>query len=532
MHTRYKPYFTTFRTIVWSSSTGSFLVITQFARSRRVHPDMNAYISSPRTLLPQTELVVNPSVCEDAANNATGTWSTGLKASRVIGSSFDRAAMSAPNPFYREPDFDTLQLHAGFSGDETTNARAVPIYQSTAFNLKSVERALKLNTLQEQGNIYSRVANPTVDVLEKRMAALEGGMAAIATASGQAATALTITSLASVGDNIVSSARLYGGTYSQFKGQFSFKRFGIDTKFVHSSDPTDFTAAIDEKTKCIFIESIANSDNLLLDISALAKVAHDHGIPLVVDNTLGMGGYMLRPISLGADIIVHSATKWISGHGTTLAGVIIDSGQFDWRSSDKFPNLTGPATAYGGVSLGTIFHPVGFAVQVRLESLRDFGPTLSAQSAFSVLQGIETLSLRAQRHCDNALALAKWLDQHPKVISVCYLGLPSHPSHQLALTTLRKGAFGGVLTFRVEGGFDKVHKVIDNLKLASHLANLGDTKTLVIAPFATIQSQLSNEERAAGGVTEDTIRVSVGIESVDDIIADFEGALGVAFQEE
>ncbi|KAF7297367.1 hypothetical protein MIND_00970200 [Mycena indigotica] len=455
--------------------------------------------------------------------------------------------MAAPNPYYREPDFETLQLHAGFSGDSATNAAAVPIYQSTSFKFNSVEHAQRLNALQEFGNIYSRVANPTVvccfsrallrvaqvnaleDVLEKRVAALEGGMAAVATASGQAATALTITSLAGAGDNIVASARLYGGTYNQFK--VTFKRLGIETKFVKSEDPADFAAAIDDKTKCIFIETISNSDTVLLDIAALSKVAHDKGIPLVVDNTLGMGGYLVRPISLGADIIVHSATKWIGGHGTTMAGVIVDSGRFDWRNSDKFPNLTGPSPAYGGASLGTIFYPFGFAIQVRIESLRDFGPCLSAQAAFNVLQGIETLSLRAQRHCDNALALAKWLEGHPKVTSVTYLGLPSHPSHQLAQSTLRSGAFGGMLTFRVEGGFEKVKKIIDNLKLASHLANLGDTKTLVIAPFVTIQSQLSPEERELTGITEDTIRFSVGIESAADIIADVEGAFKVAYDE-
>jgi len=354
-------------------------------------------------------------------------------------------------------------------------------------------------------------------------------MAAVATASGQAATALTITSLAGVGDNIVSSSRLYGGTYNQFK--ITFKRYGVETKFVTSNDPADYAAVIDAKTKAIYVETISNSDTILADIAGLSKVAHDHGIPLVVDNTLGMGGYMFRPISLGADIVVHSATKWISGHGTTMAGVIIDSGRFDWRKSDKFPMITTPSQAYGGAPLADIFFPVGFALQVRIENLRDLGPCLSPQSAFSALQGIETLSLRAQRHCDNALALAKYLETHPKVKAVTYLGLPSHPSHQLALKTLRPDAFGGMLTFRVEGGFEKVKKVIDNLKLASHLANLGDAKTLVIAPFITIQSQLNAEERASTGVTEDLIRYSVGIESAADIIADLEGALKVAYAE-
>ncbi|KAJ7261874.1 Cys/Met metabolism PLP-dependent enzyme-domain-containing protein [Mycena rebaudengoi] len=406
--------------------------------------------------------------------------------------------MHAPvNPFYREPEFETLQLHAGQVPDPATNARAVPIHQSTSFVFNSVEHAMKLNALQEFGNIYSRVGNPTVDVFEKRMAALEGGMAAVATASGQAATALTITSLASAGDNIVASSRLYGGTYNQFK--VTFKKYGIGVKFVLTTDLADYASAIDEKTKAIYVESISNSDTVLADIAGLSKVAHDKGIPLIVDNTLGMGGYMLKPISLGADIVVHSATKWIGGHGTTLGGVIIDSGRFDWRKSDKFPAITSPSAAYGGAVLGEVFFPVGFALQVRLESLRDLGPCLSATSAFQILTGLETLSLRAERHCQNTLALAKFLEAHPKVISVTYLGLPSHQSHQLALKTLRPNSFGGMLTFRVEGGFEKVKKVIDNLKLASHLANLGDAKTLVIAPFVTIQAQLTPEERNATG---------------------------------
>ncbi|KAJ7268004.1 Cys/Met metabolism PLP-dependent enzyme-domain-containing protein [Mycena rebaudengoi] len=436
--------------------------------------------------------------------------------------------MAAPNPFYREPDFETIQLHGGQVPDPTTNARAVPIYQSTSFVFNSVEHVERLIGFQEFGNLYSRVSNPTVDVFEKRMAALEGGMAAVATASGQAATTLVISSLAASGDNIISSTRLYGGTYNQFK--VTFKRFGIDFKFVSGTDPAEYAAAIDEKTKGIYVESIANSDTVLADIAALAKVAHDNGIPLIVDNTLGMGGYMLKPISLGADIVVHSATKWISGHGTTLAGVIIDSGRFDWRQSDKFPMITEPSVAYGGARFADMFYPVGFALQVRLQCLRDLGPALSAMSAFMVLQGVETLSLRAQRHCENALAVAKFLEAHPRVISVSYLGLPTHPSHELALKTLRKDSFGGMLTFRVEGGFEKVKQVINNLKLASHLANLGDAKTLVIAPFITIQAQITPEERLLTGITDDTIRYSVGIESVADIIADLEGAFAAVYQ--
>ncbi|KAJ6540552.1 Cys/Met metabolism PLP-dependent enzyme-domain-containing protein [Mycena capillaripes] len=435
--------------------------------------------------------------------------------------------MAAPNPFYREPDFETLQLHAGQVVDPATNARAVPIYQSTSFVLESVEHAQKICSLQALGNLYSRVSNPTVDVFEKRMAALEGGMAAVATASGQSATVLAISSLAASGDNIVSSSRLYGGIYTQFK--VTFKRYGIDCKFVTGTDPADYAAVIDENTKAIYVETISNSDTVLADIAGLAKVAHDHGIPLVVDNTLGMGGYMIQPITLGADIVVHSATKWISGHGTTLVGVIIDSGKFDWRQSKKFLMLTEPSVAYGGAKFAEIGFPIGFALQVRLEGLRDLGPCLSATSAFMTLQGVETLSLRAQRICENSLALAKFLETHPRVLAVTYLGLPSHPSHELALKTLRPNSFGGMLTFRVEGGFEKAKAVVHNLKLASHLANLGDAKTLVIIPFVTVQAQLPPEERVSSGVHDDMIRYSVGIESIADIIADLEGAFKAAY---
>jgi len=322
---------------------------------------------------------------------------------------------------------------------------------------------------------------------------------------------------------------LYGGTYTQFK--VAFGRLAISTTFVETTDPAHFAAAINGKTKLIFLEIIANSDGMLYDIEAIAKVAHDAGIPLVVDNTLGMGGYLIRPISLGADIVVHSATKWLCGHGTTLAGVIVDSGKFDWRNSDKFPSVNGPSPAYGGINFAEITYPAGFATVARFEGLRDLGPCLSAQSAFSVLQGIETLGLRAQRQCDNALALAKWLEAHPKVLSVNYLGLPTHPSHALALKVLRPGAFGGVITFRIAGGFEKLRAVIDNLKLASHHANVGDAKTLVVAPHMSIQAQLTAEEKAKSGVFEDTIRFSLGIESAADIIADVEGAFGVAFAE-
>ncbi|KAJ7888307.1 Cys/Met metabolism PLP-dependent enzyme-domain-containing protein [Mycena olivaceomarginata] len=429
--------------------------------------------------------------------------------------------------FYREPDFETLQLHAGQQSDPVTNSRAVPVYQTTSYTFDSMEHGANLANLTKPGYLYSRVGNPTVDVFEKRMAALEGGVAAVAASSGMGAITLTISALASAGDNIIAPSRLYGGTYQQFKE--TFKRYGIEIIFVDTLNPDHFEAAINEKTKAIYVETIANSDNTLADIRAMADMAHRHQICLVVDSTFAMGGYIVRPISLGADIVVHSATKWIGGHGTIVAGVIIDSGNFDWRKSDKYPAINGPASAYNNINLAEVFYPSGFAVHVRVNLLRDLGPCLSPMNAFLALQGIETLSLRAQRHCDNALAVAKYLDAHPHVIQVNYLGLPSHPSHQQALKILRPNAFGGILMFRLEGGFPMVTKVIENLRLASHLANVGDAKTLVIAPFGTIQGQLTEEERASGGVSDDMIRLSVGIESADDIIADLAGALEIAY---
>ncbi|KAJ6571382.1 Cys/Met metabolism PLP-dependent enzyme-domain-containing protein [Mycena capillaripes] len=375
-------------------------------------------------------------------------------------------------PFYREPDFETLQLHAGQGVDPSTNARAVPVYHSASYTYNNMQHCADLYSLKEPGYLYSRIGNPTIDVFEKRMAALEGGVAAVATSSGVGAIAMTVTALASAGDNIVAVSRLYGGTYHQFK--VTFKKYGIDVVFVDTLNPEDLEPAINEKTKAIFVEIIANSDTMLVDIRAMADMAHKHKICLIVDSTFAMGGYIVKPISLGADIVVHSATKWIGGHGTIIAGVIIDSGNFDWRQSDKYTSINGPSSAYNNMNFAEVFYPSGFCVHVRLELLRDLGPCLSPMNAFLALQGIETLSLRAQRHCDNALAVARYLDTHPHVIQVSYLGLPSHPSHQLALKMLRPNAFGGVLTFRIEGGFPMVTKFIDNLRLISHLANIGE----------------------------------------------------------
>ncbi|KAG2360288.1 Cys/Met metabolism PLP-dependent enzyme-domain-containing protein [Suillus spraguei] len=419
-------------------------------------------------------------------------------------------------------EFETLQLHAGQVPDPTTNARAVPIYATTSFVFNDSKHAADLCSLKASGHIYSRIANPTVDVFENRMAALEGGAAAIATSSGQSAQFLAISTIASAGDNIVSTSYLYGGTYNQFK--VTFKKFGIGVKFVNGDDPALFAAAIDENTKAIYVESIGNPKYNVAPIPELAKVAHDHGIPLIVDNTFGMGGYLIRPIDLGADIVVHSATKWIGGHGTTIAGVVIDSGKFDWARSGKFPSITSPSEAYHGVIFSETFGAVAFAVMLRIGLLRDLGPAMNPFAAFLLIQGIETLSLRAQRHSENALALAQWLSKHEKVAWVSYLGLENHPYHQRAKEFLRPNIFGGVLSFGVKGDISVARTVVDSLKLASHLANVGDAKTLVIHPASSTHQQLSDEEQLSSGVTPDLIRVSVGIEHINDIIADFEQA--------
>ncbi|KAG1764874.1 Cys/Met metabolism PLP-dependent enzyme-domain-containing protein [Suillus placidus] len=420
-------------------------------------------------------------------------------------------------------EFETLQLHAGQVPDPTTNARAVPIYASTSFVFNDSNHGADLFGLKAFGHIYSRIGNPTVDVFENRIAALEGGVAAIATASGQSAQFLAISTIASAGDNIVSTSYLYGGTYNQFK--VTFKKFGIGVKFVNGDDPALFAAAIDENTKAIFVESIGNPKYNVAPIPELAKVAHDHGIPLIVDNTFGMGGYLIKPIDLGADIVLHSATKWIGGHGTTIAGVVVDSGKFDWARSGKFPSFTSPSEGYHGMIFSDTFGAVAFAIKLRVELLRDLGPALNPFGAFLLIQGIETLSLRAQRHSENALALAQWLSKHEKIAWVSYLGLESHSYHQKAKELLRPNAFGGVLSFGIKGDVSVASTVVDSLKLASNLANVGDAKTLVIHPATTTHQQLSDEEQLSSGVTHDLIRVSVGIEHINDIIADFEQAL-------
>ncbi|KAF7967626.1 hypothetical protein HWV62_33645 [Athelia sp. TMB] len=432
-------------------------------------------------------------------------------------------ALAPPNNFYKEPEFDTIQLHGGQIPDPTTNARAVPIYQSTSFTFNDSKHGAELFGLKAEGHIYSRIGNPTVDVLENRLAMLEGGMAGVAGASGQSAQFMAISAIAEAGDNIVATSFLYGGIYNLFK--VTFKRYGIGVKFVYDDKPESFAAAIDEKTKAIHVETMGNPTYNVPNLPALAKVAHDHGIPLIVDNTFGMGGYIARPIDHGADIVVHSATKWIGGHGTTIGGMVIDSGKFDWARSGKFPGLSEGSEGYHGLKFTETFGPLAFAAKVRCEVLRDVGPALSPFSAFMLLQGVETLSLRAQRHCDNTLQLARWLEAHPKVAWVLYLGLESHSSHAMANQLFRPNAYGGVLSFGIKGDAKQASKFCDNLRLASHLANVGDAKTLVIHPATTTHEQLSEEERLASGVTPDLIRVSVGIEAIGDIICDFEESL-------
>ncbi|MBW4580338.1 MAG: O-acetylhomoserine aminocarboxypropyltransferase/cysteine synthase [Tildeniella nuda ZEHNDER 1965/U140] len=422
--------------------------------------------------------------------------------------------------------FETLQVHAGQEPAPGTNARAVPIYQTTSFTFDSSEHGANLFALKEFGNIYTRIMNPTTDVFEKRVAALEGGVAALATSSGQAAQLLAIANIAQAGDNIVSTSYLYGGTYNQFK--VTFPRLGIQVKFVDGDNAEAFRQAIDDRTKALFVETIGNPQFNVPDFAALAHIAHENGIPLIVDNTFGAAGYLARPIDHGADIVVQSATKWIGGHGTSIGGVIVDSGKFDWGSG-KFPVFTDPAPGYHGLIFNDVFGAQGsfgniaFIIRARVEGLRDLGPALSPFNAFLFLQGLETLSLRVQRHVDNALALAQWLQQQPRVEWVNYLGLPDHPYHERAKKYLQHG-FGGVLNFGIKGGLNAGKAFIDHVKLASHLANVGDAKTLVIHPASTTHQQLNDIEQVSAGVTPDLVRVSVGIEHIDDIKADFEQA--------
>jgi len=418
--------------------------------------------------------------------------------------------------------FETLQLHAGQEVDPTTGSRAVPIYQTSSYVFKNAEHGANLFALREFGNIYTRLMNPTTDVFEKRIAALEGGVAALATASGQAAQFIALTNILGAGDNFVSTSYLYGGTYNQFKVQF--KRLGIEVKFVDGDNAADFDKLVDEKTKAIYLETIGNPKFNVPDFEAIAAVAKKHNIPLVVDNTFGAAGYLFRPIDHGANIVVESATKWIGGHGTSIGGVIVDAGNFNWANG-KFPQFTEPSEGYHGLKFWDVFGAPGpfgniaFIIRARVEGLRDYGSALSPFNAFLLLQGVETLSLRVQRHVDNALEVAQWLTKQPHVIEVSYPGLSSSPYHSLAKKYLKNG-FGGVLSFTVKGGTEAGDKVINNLKLISHLANVGDAKSLIIHPASTTHQQLSEEEQRKSGVVPGLLRLSVGIENVEDIKAD------------
>ena len=428
--------------------------------------------------------------------------------------------MSETTPSRRE----TLAIHAGQSVDPTTKARAVPIYATTSYVFDNADHAARLFGLQEFGNIYTRLMNPTTDVFEQRIAALEGGVAALGVASGQAAETLTILNLCRAGDNIVTSSSLYGGTYNLF--QYTLPKYGIDFKFVDGSKPEEFDKAIDAHTKGVYLETIGNPRLDVPDFEAIAAIAHKHGVPVIIDNTFAP--ILSRPFEWGADIIVHSATKWIGGHGTVIGGVIVDSGKFDWAASARFKaDFVDPDPSYHGISYTGAFGNLAFILKARVQGLRDLGAALSPFNSFQLLQGLETLPLRIERHSSNALAVAKWLEKNPAVAWVSYPGLASHPAHKNAEKYL-SGGFGGVVTFGLKGGVDAGRKLIDSVKLFSLLANVGDAKSLIIHPASTTHQQLSAADQIASGVTPELVRISVGIEHVDDIIADLDQAIQVA----
>jgi O-acetylhomoserine (thiol)-lyase len=416
--------------------------------------------------------------------------------------------------------FETLALHAGQKPDPTTGARAVPIYQTTSYQFNDTDHAARLFGLQEFGNIYTRIMNPTTDVLEQRIAALEGGVGALALASGQAAETLAILNIAGTGDNIVSSTDLYGGTYNLFR--HTLPKLGITTRFVDARDYEGFRNAIDGRTKAFFLELIGNPKLDILDLEKIAGIAHEQGVPVIVDPTTATP-YLCKPFDWGADIIVHSATKYIGGHGTSIGGLLVDSGKFDWTQG-RFPELTEPDPSYHGLIYTQALGPLAYIIKARVQGLRDTGAALSPFNAFLFLQGLETLGLRVERHSQNALAVAKHLKEHPKVAWVNYPGLPEHPTYALAQKYLPKGQ-SGILGFGITGGKPAGKTFIDNLKLFSHLANIGDAKSLAIHPASTTHSQLTPEEQQLTGVTDDYVRLSVGIETIDDIIADLDQAL-------
>lgn len=424
--------------------------------------------------------------------------------------------------------FETLQLHAGQQIDPTTKSRAVPIYQTTSYGFDNSEHAANLFGLKAFGNIYTRIMNPTTDVFEQRIAALEGGVAALATASGQAAQFLALSNILQAGDNFITTSYLYGGTYNQFK--VSFKRLGIEARFADGDDVESFAKLIDKNTKAIYLETIGNPRLNIPDFEKFAALAKEYDLPLVVDNTFGAGGYLFRPLEHGANIVVESATKWIGGHGTTIGGVIIDGGNYNWGNG-KFPQFTEPSEGYHGLKFWDVFgegNPLGlpniaFIIRARVEGLRDWGASQSPFNSFLLIQGLETLSLRVERHVQNALELAQWLEQHPSVEYVLYPGLKSNPYHELAKKYLTNG-FGGILQVAIKGGKESAAKFINSLKLVSHLANVGDAKTLAIHPASTTHEQLSEAEQIAAGVDPNLVRISVGIEHIDDIKADLEQA--------
>jgi O-acetylhomoserine (thiol)-lyase len=430
--------------------------------------------------------------------------------------------------------FETLQLHAGHSPDVATNARAVPIYQTTSFTFNDADHAANLFSLKEFGNIYTRIMNPTTDVFEKRVAALEGGAAALAVASGQAAETLAVTTIAKASENIVSTSLLYGGTYNLFK--VTLPRLGINVKFVDGDDPFEFEKLIDKKTKALYVETIGNPRLNIPDFDALSNLAHHFGIPLIVDNTFGAAGYLSNPIQYGADIIVSSATKWIGGHGTSIGGVIVDSGKFDWGNGN-FPIFTEPSPGYHDLKFLDVFgkdSPFGniaFIIRARVEGLRDLGPALSPFNSFLFIQGLETLSLRVERQCENALKLANWLESDRRIDWVWYPGLVRHPYHENAKKYLNRGLFGSILAFGIKGSPELGRNFINNVKLASLLANVGDAKTLVIHPASTTHQQLTEEEQRQSGVLPEMIRVSVGLEHIEDIIEDVDQALTSALKQ-
>lgn len=425
--------------------------------------------------------------------------------------------------------FETLQVHAGQEIDPTTGSRAVPIYQTTSYGFKSAEHGANIFALREFGNIYTRLMNPTTDVFEKRVAALEGGVAGLAVASGQAAQLIALHNFLEAGDHLVSSSHVYGGTYNQFK--VAFKRMGIQVDFANPDEPEDFERKITDKTKGIYLETIGNPSFSVPDFEKIAAIAKKHDIPLVVDNTFGAAGYLFKPLEHGANIVVQSATKWIGGHGTSLGGIIVDGGNYNWGNG-KFPQFSQPSAGYHGLvfsdvfGVGSSFGNIQFIIRARVEGLRDLGPAISPFNSFQLLQGLETLSLRVQRHVDNTLELATWLENHPAVKEVWYPGLASSKYHSLAKKYLSNG-FGAVLSFELNGTKEQTTELINNLKLISHLANLGDAKTLIIQPSATTHQQLSDAEQLAAGVRPNGLRVSVGIEHIDDIKADFEQAFKV-----